>query len=421
MNVGIKLVAPTQGVLQIARPEFQKSLHFITGGGRLVPVTVDRMASAPDYTCIAIPTSHSGRLCAPIALAPGACPTLLQTSTLAPRSRPYALSVELCRGRLFQLRECSAASLHEPVGDDRVGMANLCKIFRRLLFSHNEEERERLAHECLHSAESWEEAWIRNGIQSLVSPPQIGVLVEAGSAPALRSTHAATYCLAPSWQQAATGPTEYDWTHLDAWVKELSNRGHRLWMGPLIDFRRLPSWFQSHPFSEQEAAEIMCGWIHALISRYGALLNGCLVWTGVSSPPKAQGDWWTEQNRLRLCVRLLDAARKQAPALGMTLGVDFPWCDHLLREAKLLEFQLLDALGRANYGLSGIVLEIHLGWRTEQSFPRPPSEVLSVLADWAQLGLPLSLWFREKPLWGGHVQAGMMSPYVTRIWTEQGE
>ena len=412
VNLGVSLISPRWDEARPLTSEQWEAVHFVTGSGHIFPVEVQLAPTNPSEAVqFQVRTDVSGRIYVPIG-SPAEDAVLTATGTLPPRQTAYHLLLEICRGRLFQLREISHSLPLD--GALREESRELHHQFRQLLFTSNAPVDRVLA--FLSVASRFEFNWLnwRGEMRTRISRHGIVVREDAASP---RETYD-EYCLVPSWPSEDPNGQDYNWESLHNRISHLAARGSKIFLGPLVDFRTLPAWIRDSDASAESCAERLSQWVRSAMTHFRSIIAGCLVWSGVSDPNIQLKSMPLDDDRLRLCVKLLEAAGAVGNGVPLYLGVDFPWCDHLLRGGRLIEFQLLDAIARARFGLAGLVLECDAGWKSHQSFPRTAIEHLSVFQEWFQIGLPLTVWLRgtRNQAYLGGMQAAMISSHVARVW-----
>ncbi|MGH7129997.1 MAG: endo-1,4-beta-xylanase, partial [Planctomycetaceae bacterium] len=98
----------------------------------------------------------------------------------------------------------------------------------------------------------------------------------------------------------------------------------------------------------------------------------------------------SEEHRLTLAARTLEAAAHVDPAGELSIRIDEPWGDYQARgQHRLSPYQFVDALVRAGVGLTCVNLEFAVGYRPRGSAPRDVLEFSRLIDFWSRLGLPL--------------------------------
>ena len=98
----------------------------------------------------------------------------------------------------------------------------------------------------------------------------------------------------------------------------------------------------------------------------------------------------SEENRLALVARTLEAAARTDSDAQFFIRIDQPWSEYQARgQHRLSAFQFVDALVRSNVGLHGVNLEMAFGYRPRGSLTRDLLGVSRLIDAWSQLGVQL--------------------------------
>jgi hypothetical protein len=98
----------------------------------------------------------------------------------------------------------------------------------------------------------------------------------------------------------------------------------------------------------------------------------------------------SEEARLKLAFRAVEAIRTVDRQTPVIVSFDQPWGEYLTsEEMELTPFHFADALTRADVGLSGIGLTINLGYWPGGTLPRDLLEVNRQVDRWSMLNIPL--------------------------------
>ncbi len=93
---------------------------------------------------------------------------------------------------------------------------------------------------------------------------------------------------------------------------------------------------------------------------------------------------------MRLSARAVELTRSIDPHVPAIVSFDQPWGEDLGRkEMDFPPLHFADALVRANLGLSGLMLELNVGYTPGGTPLRDPLEVSRHLDYWSVLGVPL--------------------------------
>ena len=96
--------------------------------------------------------------------------------------------------------------------------------------------------------------------------------------------------------------------------------------------------------------------------------------------------------RLQLTASAIDIVRTRDPDTPAVVSFDQPWAEYAAEsEVDFPPLHFADALIRSDLGLSGVMLEINVGYHPGGTLPRNPLEFSRQLDAWSMWGLPLWL------------------------------
>jgi hypothetical protein len=97
-----------------------------------------------------------------------------------------------------------------------------------------------------------------------------------------------------------------------------------------------------------------------------------------------------DDQRLQITVQTVESIRRIDPKTPLVVSFDQPWGEYMTSdERELTPMQFADTLVRADLGLSGICLEINLGYHPGGTLPRDELQFSQVIDRWSAFGLPL--------------------------------
>lgn len=376
---------------------------YISGfDGRVCPTRIE--IDGPILTCRR-QTAESGRLHVAWPVAGFGRP-MVSTSCLREQDKPYLLSVELARGKICQLRNQVAAWQSEglalPPGFE-TSFQHVHRLFARaVLLQHDAAEAgqvaERALHACFGAAEQLMQAYVEQRLairrQRFAQLPalmgcNLGRVAPEGAAARefCRAFNAAAVPVEWKWIEPEEG--EYHWDLYDRQVEWcLANR---LLMrgGPLLDLSPggLPQWLWQWAHDLLNLQSFVCDFVETAISRY---MGRVRIWEVSAHGNTGGALTLTEENRLTLVARTLEVARQVDPESQFVIGVDQPWGGYQARgQHRLSPIQFVDALHRCGVGLTGVNLQISIGYRPRGTASRDRLEFSRLLDLWSGLGLPL--------------------------------
>lgn len=337
---------------------------------------------------------------------PGLGHPVLCTSSLVEREKPYVLAVELARGKIAQVRDqLSAWELQGMQVPEEFPPLHreAYRLFARATSLQDDPARasalagEALAKECA-AADLLSRAYTRQRLvvrrkRTAHLPASLGCNLGTAAPEAAWGElfrEAFTTAMVPiEWRTVEPVEGEYHWDVNDAqvewcWANRLLTYG-----GPLLDLSSggLPQWLWQWERDFLNLQSFVCDFVETAVTRY---LGRIRSWE-VSARANTGGALaLSEEQRLSLVARTLEAARHVDEENQLMIRIDQPWGDYQARgQHRLSPLQFVDALIRAGIGLSGVNLEIAVGYRPRGSAPRDLLEFSRLIDLWSSLGIPL--------------------------------
>lgn len=324
---------------------------------------------------------------------------------LMQRDVPYRLPIELARGQLNQTRHCMAdALLHgydvKSTHLDRLRLAT--QAFGKAVRSDSEQVGDPLAQEALQSALWIAEELVHDqcrqiletGNEHLLRPTRLGCRVDEGVLGAdateqFRSVFGAAY-VGKRWIDIEPQQCESDWSGFDSLVDWSIHQELGLTVGPLIDFSNgMPSWLHSWAGDHESLLTLLIDRIESTMGRYRDRVSRWLVVQGVNS---ADVMGLSESKMLWLTKRLIEAARSMDPGGDLLVGIDQPWGDYVARSRRVYcPATFIDTLLRAQTTMTGISLELAMGYADGGSFVHTLDSMAQLLGHFSEFGLPLDV------------------------------
>lgn len=333
---------------------------------------------------------------------------IVSTASLREHEDPYILSLELARGKICQVRNQVATweGLGMQIPEDfRSVHQEAHHLFAQATAAKPDvAEVTRLADQAIAKAfvatERLANAYVRQRLsvrfkRSPQLPVSFGCSINCVDAPYrqrepfLETFNAAAVPI--EWKQIEPREGEYNWDSCDelvAWCME-----NRLLMrgGPLLDLspNGLPEWLNQWGHDYFNLQSFLCDFVETAISRYAGKVR---LWE-VSSRVNTGGSFnLNEEERLSLVARTLEIARQSDEEGQLMIRIEEPWGSYLSAgEHRLSPIQFVDALLRCGVGLSGVNLEISVGYGNRGSSPRDLLELSRLLDQWSMLEVPLNV------------------------------
>src|SRR5579883_99282 len=268
------------------------------------------------------------------------------TATLRERPEPYRLLAELARGKINQLR--SQAAEWEQLGlsldpETAAVLAAATRSFGRAVLVPDPRESDAAAADALgraylashRAARLYADTCIniRKGSEAGI-PTAWGCRVDRrpeGDADRAFVGAFTAARLVPDWASIEPTESRYDWSELDALVEWATARGLRVSIGPVIDLAgtRLPHWLSDWHGELPSIGAFFCDFVETAVHRYRDRVSDWLLCSGFNH---ANALGLTEDDRLRLAARLLEAGRAADPDARWVVGLSQPWGDYLDRD-----------------------------------------------------------------------------------------
>ncbi len=194
-----------------------------------------------------------------------------------------------------------------------------------------------------------------------------------------------------SWRDVEASEGAFSWTVCDAQIQWCHSHGLKVCAGPLInlDARNLPDWVYLFEDDFDNLLAAMSQFVGAAVSRYRGKVG---LWQCAGRLNTAEMLSLSEEEKLQLAARMVRLVRSLDGDTPALVSLDQPWSEYMdRREVDFPPLHFADALVRAGVDLSGLVLEVNLGYRPGCTLPRTPLEFSRHLDYWSLLGLPLYL------------------------------
>ncbi|MES2790301.1 MAG: endo-1,4-beta-xylanase [Planctomycetota bacterium] len=330
---------------------------------------------------------------------------MISTASLPERQTPYLLPLELARGKIVQLRNqlatWEAAGMQLPVGYANLS-ASAHSHFAKAVGAQNDLPRcAELANLALQSAFQAAELLTQSYAQQSLAVrhrrySQIPTLVGAYLPHELDGPWQSQYldafntgAVSVKWRNIEPVEGEYHWELFDAQVDWCEDNRLVIRGGPLLDLapQGMPEWLFRWENDIWNLQSFVCDFVETAIRRYQGRVR---MWEVAARGNSGGGMAITEENRLGLVAKALEIARQVDEEAQIFIRIDQPWAEYQARgQHRLSPMQFADGLIRAGLGLSGINLEIAVGYAPRGSASRDLLEYSRLIDLWSVLGLPL--------------------------------
>ena len=436
--MGVMSFLLPEGLSQEVRGELERS--SVAGGPDNMPTPTDLTFAAGQMRTRRM-LDESGFLVAPW-LVEGAGLLMGTTATLMERARPYALLVELARGKVNQMR-CQAA-------DWRMGGLHISAELQQAMHeatlafgraATGASGGRTTAEESAHAQDALTRGY--RAAEQLVSSyieqvfhirhqrsPQLETalgcrLTPAGAAlpPGLADNtvpFAATFNAASlpfSWCDIEAEEGSFNWKPYDDLLDWALGQQLQVTAGPLVDFSSmlLPAWLWLWERDVPTMAGFMCKFVEAVVRRYRQQIRRWQLTAG-SNCARILG--LDEEELLGLTYRLADTARQVDPTLELIVGIAQPWGEYMTtQEWTHSPFIFADTLIRSGINnLAALDLEVIAGVGGRGSYCRDILEVSRLMDLYALLGVPLRLTLGYPAATGVDASADPELPVAAGRW-----
>jgi hypothetical protein len=192
-----------------------------------------------------------------------------------------------------------------------------------------------------------------------------------------------------SWQTVEASEGRRTWDQADAQIEWARTAGMKVVGGPLLelDDRGVPDWTYLWEGDFDSLLGFMLDHITAVVNRYRGKVH---LWQAAARMSHGRALALSEEQRLQIAARAITKVRELDPATPIIATFDQPWAEYLATEQlDLAPLHFADALVRADLGLSGLGLEINVGYHPGASPHRTPLAYSRLIDTWSLLELPL--------------------------------
>lgn len=332
----------------------------------------------------------------------------LTTTSLREREEPYLMSVELARGLICELRNQASiwqiGGMSIPTAFHKANRSAF-QLFAKAacLQADDPQEAAAVGQQAIEAACVADDELMRSyTLQKLASygrsDGRLSVVLGCGVTEAPQSGAANLFSSVFSaasvpfhWSSIERQEGQYDWTLADELVTWASGEGLYVRGGPLLDFSDggMPHWLGQWSHDLLSVQSFLCDFVETAMARH----RGTVKFWDVAVGACLGGSFGlSEEQRLTLVARVLDAAQKADDDSHTYVRVDHPWGEYQRGGGyRLSPLQFVDALARSNLGLEGVSLELDLADPQSVDRTRSLSDVSRLIDQWSLLGLPLQV------------------------------
>lgn len=348
--------------------------------------------------------NDSGRVFVPW-LIPGYGEQALSTASLMEREQPYALAVELARGKLAQVRQAlfdwSSQGLAVPADvqvDVRLAIEQFSRAATR---QHQGDLADEAANDAIATAHAAGEALVECFIEQALAirqkqtprlPTVLGAVVplEAGDALLERYAQAFNSVVIPlTWRNVEPVESDYKWEAFDRLFAWAERAGLTVIAGPLLQFDEigLPDWLFIWEGDVNNLASFATDFVERVTARYAGRVR---LWQCAARVNTGKGLSLSDEQRYFLTARVLEANHAADPQAFKLVRFDQPWAEYVRNSDRALwPFHFADVMLRNRLPLSALGLDLNVGYHPGGSYARDRLELNRLVDVWTQLNLPL--------------------------------
>lgn len=333
-------------------------------------------------------------------------PLLINTATLMERDEPYILEVELARGMVNNLRNQIAQW-------EMMGLTVPQSLRGKVMEATSDFSRAASGQDDIAAAADWaehalsatvnamrdltgeyvEQALAMRRSQERQFTSWFGVHLGGHLPKANVARHVVNtfnmVSLPLTWRTIEAVEGRRNWTDADAQVEWAHSAGLRVCAGPLLelDDRGVPDWTYLWEGDFESLLSFMLDHVRAVVERYRGKVH---LWQVAARMTHGHALGLGEEARLQLAAKAITVVRQLDPTTPLVVTFDQPWAEYLASEQlDLAPMHFADALVRADLGLSGLGLEINVGYQPGGSVQRGPLAISRLVDNWSLLELPL--------------------------------
>ncbi len=335
---------------------------------------------------------------------------VLSTASLMERPAAYHLVLELARGLVNQLRNQAAdwqlLGLQLPAEVTRQ-MDQATAHFANAVTAEQQPEGVELAEQAIQTAAAAAELLMDEYVHQALAvrhqqaaqlPTMMGATITSDAIeqpmsdvllPAINSV-----AVALRWSEIEQAAGKQVWEPYDRQIDWCRTQGLRIVGGPLLQLnpQSIPDWLYLWDDDFDQIQNSIAEHVESTVQRYQGKVQ---IWNCAAGMNVRAHLDLSEEQKLRLVVRVIEEIRRTDPNTPMIISFDQPWGEYLaFDDLDLSPLHFADSLIRAELGVAGIGLEINLGYWPGGTLPRTRLEISRMLDRWSVLNLPLIVFLR---------------------------
>jgi hypothetical protein len=337
----------------------------------------------------------------------GAGQLVFTSGTLMEKETPYLLPLELARGAVSQLLD----QLYEWKSYGLVVPENMTALFEECVrqmaaaaVSQDEpaastELAEQVLRTAAEAANKLAEVYVEQALAVRKCGGKIPCFLGADMGISMLDNYTAKHFLIAFgaanvpvyWRAVEAVEGNSDWSACDKQIEWCRSNGLHVSMGPLLllDARALPDWLALWEGDFENLFNFFSDYVRSVVERYRGRVD---LWQCAGRVNTSEIFSLSEEEKLQLAARAVEIVRNSDPHTPVVVSIDQPWAEYMSRrETDFTPLHFADVLIRSDLGVSGVMLELNMGYYPGGTLPRNPLEFSRLLDVWSAWGLPLWL------------------------------
>lgn len=323
-----------------------------------------------------------------------------QTTSLRESDKPYCLELELARGELARVRTFFALWTGAGLKSNsalEAGIQEAHNAFRNAIFSDSISA----AIAALQLAGQASDSLVREYVRQRLTfrrqrqqnfPMTVGCRLtevpqqEEKFLSTFNAVHVKT-----RWNQLEPVDGEYQWDDLDKLIEWTTDHNLLCCGGPLLDLSSdcFPDWMAAWKGDLVNLESFTSDFVETVVGRYVGRIRH---WEVVCGPNRGGSNQLSEEQRLNLIARAIEAAQQVDEQIQISIRVVQPWGEYLNNTSnRLAPIQFVDTLRRSGVRLSEVNLDLRFGTKALDSLQRDPMSISQLLDHWSLLQMPLNV------------------------------
>jgi hypothetical protein len=149
----------------------------------------------------------------------------------------------------------------------------------------------------------------------------------------------------------------------------------------------MPDWLCAWGLEDVDSLlDCVSDFVQAAVTRYRGKVD---VWRCAARVNVGDVLPLSQEDRLRLALHAVEITRQLDPDTPIVVSFDQPWGEYTRADGNDFPRYLADTVVRADAGVTGLGLELNIGYYPGGTYLRDPLDMSQLIDYWSTLGLPL--------------------------------